>query len=729
MPPTPDRRRHTMVDLRNRTSPTQSELGVITNAFRAALQYSPLTNPPAHHHDVYAYVSKEIQRRFWTDIYVERDEVRQIALALETGQLVLITGERGTGKSTAIQAVLRELAASERSNLLTFQLNANLRTKAMHSKEAAEAKIHEKVWAFLHGEVREIPEWLPYLYEEHPAFEELRNRLDQDRYRPPTPSDWQLVLEDDEYASIANEGMGMFSKSDLSDRIAIALQFIEEHTEFEPLLVIDNIDHLGDDVATHCGKVLASILGSSSGRVRGAIAVRTENADAIRYAIDNEPVHEKIEMAEKALNPDSFENPSIDLTFHIIRKRLAILREEKTIAEIRAAIDPERGSRLAADYEAEDLGKFFDSVMKLLEEMIYDVFRTNESDSKLRQASRKFAEAIHCWHNGSLRECGLSLTIFASDILQDKPHMFGLQSLLREVSAASGVESHRRRRHLRRVTLSLLYRHLLFWASSEEEKTNPPRNVMVFDADEETADPPLHFLRLRVLQYLAKCERGRTTISRVRRDIGELGINQERIDEALRDLAVKRSDDDAGLLRIDGLREVHPDTRLRGRAIVQLLDAGKFLVTDLYVTTEYLFWSAVTIQAAADAARLPTRIKPIQIQSDSFRTDVATRFLEKFLLEKFHDEHPYLRGYLDDWPPEKAKARMRIYERHFGFSKENWFLDHAAESVRGFIPSWDVSGRYAKAEESLERLDEFARSLDNIVDDSLPYEPSGLPSA
>jgi hypothetical protein len=64
--------------LREGALPDQGELRVIVNAIHAALEYSPLSSAPKHHQDVYAHVARQIEERFWTDIYVDRPEIKQI---------------------------------------------------------------------------------------------------------------------------------------------------------------------------------------------------------------------------------------------------------------------------------------------------------------------------------------------------------------------------------------------------------------------------------------------------------------------------------------------------------------------------------------------------------------------------------------------------------------------------------------------------------------------------
>jgi hypothetical protein len=72
--------------------------------------------------------------------------------------------------------------------------------------------------------------------------------------------------------------------------------------------VVDNVDHLGHDSARSCGDALFAILTSSSHRVRGAIAVRPETADAIQHALDTAVKPARVSMMQRSLNPNEYEH-------------------------------------------------------------------------------------------------------------------------------------------------------------------------------------------------------------------------------------------------------------------------------------------------------------------------------------------------------------------------------------------------------------------------------------
>jgi energy-coupling factor transporter ATP-binding protein EcfA2 len=547
--------------LREGALPDQGELRVIVNAIHAALEYSPLSSAPKHHHDVYAYVARQIEERFWTDIYVDRPEIKQIIFTLDTGRLTLITGERGTGKSTAIRAVIQELTGSpevgtgidpagKTPNLIPYVFDANKFTAALTTEESVSGAIHRDMFEYLDAQIQDRSAWLSYLYEKHDSFFELRLTLQNEKASANTPEGWHYFATQDNYADIFRRGIQSFAATPVSERLKALLGFIGERTTYEPLLIIDNVDHLSNDLVRCCGLVLATIRQSSEHRVRIAIALRPETVKSIQSGLDTVPQPQGISMMQRSLSAVEGEGSSVDVTLRFLEKRMAVLREPQTVAVMRDAIDPEKASRLATDLRAESVEELVDHLMEILDLMIYDIFRSDENDRDLREENYEFADAVHRWHNGSLRECALSMTTFAAEILNDEHNIVRLRDIL---GLDSSTEPEYRRARLRRVSRSLLYRHLMLWAApAEADPPQPLKNVMVFDGKEEATDPPIHFLRLRILQYLAHRPNARAKVEFIRSDLMKLDLEERRIDDALRELSVKRTQDDAGLLRIDG---------------------------------------------------------------------------------------------------------------------------------------------------------------------------------
>lgn len=640
------------------SSTDQGQMQVISAAIHAALGYTPLQSTSHTNHDVYSYVSSEIGRRFWTDIYVDRPEIRDIIYTLQTGQVAIIAGERGTGKSTALQAVTRELKGSSPAptpipvNFLTGLVDTNVFREDMHDAASVADVIHRELYAELKVQITDRIGIMSFLYETDDSFVEFQTTLDYEDIHLDTPEEWRLFAEEKKYRGLIKTGIAAFAHASPSHRLRALLGYIGGRTPLEPLLIIDNVDCLLDnELAARCGFVLGSIIQSSQFRVRGAIAVRPETADAIQHGLDTLPRPHLITM-QRPLTPNG-QHEQTDVTRRFLANRFAVLRDARVVKNIRKSLEATNALGVAKRVDRDSFGNFFDRVLKLLDLMIYDMFRDDEPDEDFRQDNSEFIRALNDWHNGSLRECGLSLATFASDILQDKQHMHELRFLFESAEINSEEDARGRRAALRRITRSLLYRHLLFWSTPPADPEHPPENVMVFGGNYEPTEPPLHFLRLRILQYLCRRQRMRATVAEIRRDLQRLGAERERIDAALQDLAVKRTQDDAGLVRIEGVSDVPGTGKIRGGAIVQLLQAGRFLATELYVTAEYLFWSAVHTEAAFEQAEVPREVTSLTIQSDAFRTNVATRFLELYLGEKFQKEHPYITGFSDQWTPAK----------------------------------------------------------------------------
>jgi hypothetical protein len=715
------RRSQTDIVLREATLlPGQEELTAISNALDAALGYSPLREAPRRSDDAFAYVTRLVAERFWEDIYVSRPEIRRIIAELDKGQIVILTGERGTGKSTAIQAAMRLYrdAGLEGSTPLPFVFDANRFEADLMTREAAEATIHRVVREQLRKLVREADPttehgWLAYLYENDSVFQPFQFRVANDGFSLATPADWQTLASMPEYATTIQDGIDRFVEQSPSRQLRSFLDFLHHRTEYAVILIIDNIDQLPNDIQRYAAKVLARIIASTSGRVRGGIAVRPENYGPIQSELDTAPRPPHIPLTVSSWVHEDLARPTEELTVQFIERRMAVVRAPETLKAILGGIPTDRAASLATSAALPghtSVEAYFDVLERLLDQMVFDVFRGQSTDDHPRK-NESFIEFIHLWHNGSLRECARCLVAFVEDLLQDKSHMFHLQELMKKVVEAPDDSA--LRHTLRRVARSFLYRHLLFWGSADG--LTAPENVMVFDAIEEDTNPPIYFLRLRILQYLADQNSGGTalpTVEDIRRDLGRLEIRPERVDEILVRLASQRFRDDGGLVRIDDHEQGRSD--LKGEAEVRILDAGLFLVQRLCLSTEYLFWSAVSPRASQRQRGTPKKITDSEIQRDSFRSEVAANFLATDVVGKFKEEHPYWNGEVPGWTQEDARRRLMVYSNLFGFSRNDWFLDRCCSQMRGFIGQ-GANTEYESAKQSIQRVRTFTEKLNQAA--------------
>jgi energy-coupling factor transporter ATP-binding protein EcfA2 len=715
------RRRQTALALRTFTPPEQAELQAISNALDAALGYSPLRSAPANADDTFALVTRRIEQRFWDEVFVDRPEMRRILFELDKGQIVVITGERGTGKTTAIHAAVRELGVSENPasrTHLTYIFDANTYAADLNSEAAATRTIHREIYASLEeqalsGRPDRKDQWRAYLYRKSQAFEALRMAVDQHQLAPHDPTDWRTIAEMPECEELVRGGYVAFATETPSERLRHLLAFLHDATDCEILLVIDNLDHLSDAVQCRCARELFTVLTSSPERIRGAIAVRPENFDRIQGQLHTAARPPKVEIARRDLT-----KPTAELMMAFISRRLALVNNSEVLPHVLGSIPQDKLVTLAEEtgpQGAQDPATYLAVLQRVLEYVVYDVFSTEHADTQGLHDEQSFVRYIHQWHNGSLRECARSVVKFVEDILQNATHMYRLADLMRAVVESDHEPEHTRRAGLRRLTRSMLYRHLLFWGTHDND--NLPLNVMLFDAEEEDTDPPLHFLRLRLLQYLAHREPRYPRVSRIQEDFLRLGVRPERVSEELRQLAAPRTEDDTGLLRIDNAPPDH-DTPLPPDSTVTLLDAGRFLVTELCMSTEYLFWSAVTPRMRLKQEKMPTPVEPRDVQRDAFRSKVATGFLERDVVSRLEDEHPYLGGPVGErWTVDAARKRLLLYQRLFGFRRRAWFLNQCCNVLYGFIPK-SQDPEWQDARESIARVRRFTEAIDKISDPS-----------
>ncbi len=565
-------------------------------------------------------------------------------------------------------------------------------------------------------------DWVAYQYEYDPAYDQLNTTIKQDGFKPRSAREWFELGGLPDYATVRAECNRRRADGPATDRLGALLGYINDRTAYDPIIIVDNIDHLLNEVQQRCAEALVGHFTAPGSRVRGAIAVRQENRDAIQQTLDNALLSPEVSLGPLTLTHQRLETPSVWLMLDFIERRLAILRDTKVINMILRSIPLDVAEALATSTDlaaaqtrtarrpsSRSVEAFFFILLELMSVMLCNAFGTAPR-ARSGDDNVDFITAVHNWHNGSLRECASSLTTLASDILLNNTHTTELQPLMRRVVETRHVP---RYGAMHRISRSVLYRHLIFWGGRDGK---PPQNVMLFDGAEESGAPPIHFLRMRTLQYLAHRPNARESVETVRRHLQFLDVAESRVDEVLRDLATERIPEDSGLIRVDGLVQSGSGP-LRADALVQLLDAGKYLVKDLYVKTEYLFWSAMNTRETRASVGITGDLSPAEYRDEVIRTTIAARFVEQYLVPRFMSEHPYLAGVTEEWSREAARKRLLLYKRLFGFERRRWFLSACCASMTGFIKKHERPADFAEARKAIRSVQRYAANLDELAEE------------
>lgn len=109
-------------------------------------------------------------------------------------------------------------------------------------------------------------------------------------------------------------------------------------------------------------------------------------------------------MLQETVSLSRYDEPPVNVTFGVLRKRIAVLREPHIRERIIKAVPTPEASRLSAavGMAKDGVDSFLGSLLELLDLVIFDIFSPDEEESTPSPDYWEFVRAIHLWHNGSI---------------------------------------------------------------------------------------------------------------------------------------------------------------------------------------------------------------------------------------------------------------------------------------------------------------------------------------
>jgi len=726
-----------------RPSSHQVVLAPLARALNAAITFELPGETVKGDRSLFAGITNHCRDNFFprndnerdTCLFVPRDEVATIVTHLDTGRTLIFYGERGTGKSTAVRAALRERdlqSERQRERQRTFLVDMNgleKRLRDLRLQKVASPAL-ETLLEQLNEFRRHLGDgpWAGYQTAVAPDFARFRDQVERlanlGVVDSPAEGDfaaWEILTGRPELAEMYHKYNDLYAlTASAPQRLGHVLGYLESHHQIALNLALDNVDHLDTDEQLDLIETFLQISHEVK-NLTTILAVRTETFAQIAHG-GNRIVG--VEATEKLV----LQKLEFGRTITILDRRLRVvtLFKDQINAEMRS--QPRELSRLASDLGTHDAERLIADLDAILKTFVEQIFRSETGETPpppgpgAKDDGRRFMGYYARWYNSSIRDIAENLYYFCEGILLDREPIFGLAALLKEARAAGRpIETELRQERVfsrqRRIVRTLLFRHLMLCS---REALGPPDHVLLLKKPDEHVDLP-HFPRLRVLQLLAnpatyEGQRGATvTVGRIAGRLQRIGIDVGVTNGTLRELWRPRYANDLGLIRVEHPEHL-PDFRksdapLPTDARVELLESGRFLVTDLALTCEYLFWSAFS-DPTAKAALMKADFEwdASRLSDDLYRADGASLMIAQVLIPAFKLEHPYLeRAPVARDKLEQAQSRVRRYHSLFG----EWFLKDVALSLRdGFI-----GNRYKKRSERapiLERLADAIKLCDDL---------------
>ncbi len=583
----------------------------LSETFRGAMTYhfAPLTSQDYLLHldrtkpvGTRREFAESLRLDFWEHLYLDDGRPVEILEALTGGALLLLSGWRGEGKSTAIHRAIAEIrtwqsgfeSAIDDSMLLPRNLLVHyfdlvgLRYRVAGRTTAGEENdfcgyMAERLEGAYTGAPEAWESFRAYLVLTSRSFHregllvardlgysiERGDEIDSDVLARAAE-----VLSDGYRFPSLDAGMRHFDSNPGEVRLHSLLGWLRARGT-PAMIVVDNVDQLSPTYQARIGRHLAHLLGEGSGPLWAAIlCVRPTTHEAVMAGLDGtRPTLRDIQWNSAPGNPESLTNVR-----KVLRKRIDYLGE----------LD-------LADYFIDAQLKKALALRKLrsLRDANTYVHQLAAYIDRASASANELLPALLRWHNGSFRHVMTSLADLVESIILDRNPVIGVAEadvLLEEWKKRSV----RREPHAERLARTLAFRQITVGEYlGVPTQSRLPGNTLLFADSNVLGEFDLPYAAIAFLiDMVAKS--GATSSLGEAEVIGRgLGLDQTQILLILGQLAGVRPHDDQGFIRFERSHAGELDTPLSQRDLVEILPAGRYLATELFSVCEYLFWCAI----------------------------------------------------------------------------------------------------------------------------------------
>jgi hypothetical protein len=629
-----------------------------------------------------ALIEEALEKEFFSNLYIERNEKEEIEGYLPTKRLLLLHGLMGTGKTVLLMKVASEINEEKSFFIEYIDCKAIVEQFNITSEQDFIARFRTIVYHRLQAKLvdpytERIKNWLIYRVENDVDYLSLKEAMIDFAQRPISGNDWLEILN-----------QPIFKEKRLSltptNNLVVLLKYIRNIIPL--VLCFDNVDGFS---LQEQGELLESCINiSNEAEIPIILAIRTTNIRRINttgamgdfvYFVKLEPLqHHETDDDDLLEGPEVWGKERVTPGASIqslLEKRVTFIRRHEAFTE---------------------LGEYFKSLLKKFN------LNTSISDSinnfwrVFRQIIKSFVKNdVYSFCNYNIRATLVFYFDFINSMLLNPEPDYSAKELL---SPRYG-----------KVDITKLRNYLYKWLICEDEivpdkKIN--KNINIFTI----IDGEMPMLTLKVLAYLSN---NRDTsegvvFKQMLEDFWRIGINRGRLLNAVQSLAQNQEFNEKCFIWIDKA----PNGFLSESSRIFLMPAGQYFIEHLSVSREYVFWMALTTDLS------PTgKISNVyelehfnysDTTNDKFKLDIAYKFLERVVIPKLSSEISYYNKKLylpDDW----KKSNLRYFLNEFGISGQ-LYQHRLVNSILNSILFADLDPNDAKS-----FTDKYTKLLSTIV--------------
>ncbi|MEM9200727.1 MAG: hypothetical protein AAGC53_03670 [Actinomycetota bacterium] len=657
----------------------------------ACLTFDPAQKMPGAGEDIAATCFRFMVDHQETWVH-RRPQVGELSAAVLQGGRAVLYGETGAGKTTIIGSLAAELAGGQGDHHVAI-FDFNLAAAELNACESDE--IDERLRQFVLTGLEQGLERRTYYKEilserdwevaeqstEFATFRALFHREIGKPYRKVSRKKREEKIRSGEGRLLAERQAATeaFDRSGAGNRLTALVRAIAGTRTLA--LCFDNVDPLTGAVRDSIGRLAQELANTTKDRVGVAVACRSEHRSAMQSALDTGTVQL---IPVDSLSAGALEEPDAWDINGILRLRIALLAENSSL--VQTAADSLPG--------AQRLG-FVEAVGEIREQFNVIIAELSEQSEPDRRNERLIRSLVR-WTNEDIRSTVVTLA-----------------ALVDRESDISGLLLQNRQTIRDRMVHSF-YRHLATGEpGSHGQVLRPSLDFFVAkNADQSSNDLPFFFLRFRVLSHIHHLRSDSDLTVQAVVDVfqASFGVGRTETRRALNWLS-QRDGMNSGYVRFEtatGRTTQLRDPGLDADTIIKLLPAGRYFCDRLVSKVEYLFWLAVDVLEIEPVA--PNRDIRGRGTSASERVMGACRLMDEYLLPRFLREHPYMD--LNAGVEPRDQDRIARFKDAFGFTKDNWFIERLAKSIKSYADGSDVE--QALYSDMVARVETYAGKLNFV---------------
>ncbi len=611
--------------------------------------------------------SQSLRRRlvtaFYDLIFVDRPEIHEIARLLTLRRLLILVGDRGSGKTTILKKLELDLALVNESpesatNVTLRYYDFKQYSGSLEAEDGAKETVCDIVYSdlykhFLSGRHDDLWQWHVFLVRRCRKYRILRESIELYE-KTDSNDDWRSALETERYRDV-KQRIEQDNPPSATETLDLFFRFLLEELGQHCVLIIDNIDQykisIQDEVVTKAFELSAI----DPPAVTPLVAVRTTSLDRlaseggteIPYLLKKiDPTRQMVELHTEPTLVATFMKRRLDFLASVEASELFQPGDLRTLAK---ALGLESGDAFIGAHA-----------------VAFDWLRREI-------AKVDVVSSVALWHNNSLRTTATHVFNLLNAHVTNRDPLFQYKDIIASTTVDSRSIDHPGARSLRTV----VYRRLVLGGRCPPEE--PETKLLFRDLQSATPSRHLFFPLLKILQYLENRPGGRVEYSQLVADFDSLGVSHRSLFDDLLSLLSRRGFDISGLIYIDKDPK-RVSMNMPSNTMIEIVPAGRFMIDPLSTSCEYLFWCAIYADVDEPLFKKmfgKPKIELKDIYSDEFRLRTATTFLVDGILPRFRQEL--------SWPAEQRNVEVATelgrYRELFG---RDFFITKAVESLRRF---------------------------------------------